>query len=65
MQSIIGSTLYYKYGFGLYQHTGATICLFIGIILLILQIVFCKWWLKTHSQGPLEQIWHKLTWIRI
>jgi uncharacterized protein len=64
MQSVIGSTLYYKYGFGLYQYTGATLCLFIGIILLILQIAFCKWWLKTHSQGPLEHIWHKLTWIK-
>ncbi len=65
MQSIIGSTIYYKYGFGLYQYTGAIYCLFIGIILLILQIEFCKWWLKNHSQGPLEFIWHKLTWIKI
>lgn len=64
MQSVIGSTLYYKYGFGLYQYTGATLCLFIGVILLILQIAFCKWWLKTHPQGPLEHIWHKLTWIK-
>lgn len=65
MQSVIGSTLYYKYGFALYQYTGALYCLFIGIILLILQIMFCKWWLKTHSQGPLEHIWHKLTWIKL
>ena len=65
MQSIIGSTIYYKYGFGLYQYTGAIYCLFIGIILLILQIEFCKWWLKNHTQGPLEFIWHKLTWIKI
>lgn len=65
MQSIIGSTIYYKYGFGLYQYTGAIYCLFIGIILLILQIEFCKWWLKNYTQGPLEFIWHKLTWIKI
>ena len=65
MQSIIGSTIYYKYGFGLYQYTGAIYCLFIGIILLILQIEFCNWWLKNHTQGPLEFIWHKLTWIKI
>ena len=63
IQSIVGSTLYYKYGFGLYQYTGATMCLFIGIILFLLNLAFCKWWLKTHSQGPLESIWHKLTWI--
>ena len=65
IQSIIGSTLYYKYGFGLYQYTGATICLFIGIILFLLNVIFCTWWLKSHKQGPLEFIWHKLTWISL
>lgn len=63
MQSIIGSTLYYKYGFKLYQYTGATYCLLIGILLFILQLQFSKWWLKNHNQGPLESLWHKLTWI--
>lgn len=65
MQSIIGSTLYYKYGFGLYQYTGTTHCLLIGIVLLLLQLAFCKWWLKSHKQGPLEYIWHKATWISL
>jgi uncharacterized protein len=64
MQSILGSTLYYKYGFGLYQYTGPFYCLFIGIILFVFQVLFCKWWLKNHKQGPLEHIWHKLTWIK-
>lgn len=63
IQSIIGATLYYKYGFGLYQYTGATFCLLIGIVLFLLNVAFCKWWLKNHKQGPLEYVWHKLTWI--
>lgn len=63
IQSVIGSTLYYKYGFGLYQYTGAMYCFFIGIFLFLLNVVFCTWWLKTHKQGPLEYVWHKLTWI--
>lgn len=63
MQSIIGSTLYYKYGFGLYKYTGASMCILIGIILLLLQLQFCKWWLKTYRQGPLEHLWYKLTWL--
>jgi uncharacterized protein len=63
LQSIVGSTLYYKYGFGLYQYTGATICLGIGIVLFILNVAFCNWWLQKHDKGPLEYIWHKLTWI--
>ena len=65
IQSIIGSILYYKYGFGLYQYTGATFCLLIGIVLFLLNVAFCTWWLKNHKQGPLEFIWHKLTWIKL
>ncbi|PZX93207.1 hypothetical protein DOS84_12720 [Flavobacterium aquariorum] len=63
MQSIVGSFIYYRYGLGLVEYTGATYCLLIGIVLFILQISFCTWWLKTHKQGPLEYIWHKATWI--
>lgn len=56
LQSIAGSTLYYKYGFGLYKYTGAFYGLFIGIALFPINLVICKWWLKTHKQGPLEYL---------
>jgi uncharacterized protein len=65
MQSMIGSFIYYRYGLGLFEYTGATYCLLIGIVLFIIQLSFCTWWLKTHKQGPLEYIWHKATWISI
>jgi uncharacterized protein len=64
MQSILGSMIYYGFGLGLYQYTGSTYCLLIGIALAVFQWFFCNWWLKTHKHGPLEGIWHKLTWIR-
>ncbi len=64
MQSIIGALLYYKYGLGWYQYTGPTICLFIGLVSFLAQMAFNNWWLKTHKQGPLEKIWHQLTWIK-
>nr|WP_281240364.1 DUF418 domain-containing protein [Flavobacterium praedii] len=63
MQSIVGSFIYYRYGLGLVEYTGATYCLLIGIVLFVLQLAFCTWWLKTHKQGPMEYIWHKATWI--
>ena len=63
MQSILGSVIYYGFGLGLYKYTGATYCLLIGIFLAILQGFFSSWWMKKHKQGPLESIWHKLTWI--
>jgi uncharacterized protein len=63
MQSIVGSFIYYGFGLGLYKYTGATMSLLIGITLFLLQITFCRWWMKSHTHGPLEGIWHKLTWI--
>jgi uncharacterized protein len=63
MQSIVGSFIYYRYGLGLVEYTGATYSLLIGIVLFLLQLWFCTWWLKTHKQGPLEYIWHKATWV--
>jgi uncharacterized protein len=63
MQSIVGSFIYYGFGLGLYKYTGATMSLLIGITLFILQLTFCHWWMKSHTHGPLEGIWHKLTWI--
>ncbi len=64
MQSLLGSLIYYQCGLALYQYTGASLSLLVGIILCLLQWAFCKWWLQSHKQGPLENIWHKLTWIK-
>jgi uncharacterized protein len=63
IQSIIGSMIYYGFGLGLYKYTGATYCLIIGIALATLQGFFSYWWIRKYNQGPLEIIWHKLTWI--
>ncbi len=63
IQSILGSTLYYGFGFGLYQYTGATYSFLIGTILAIAMGIFSTWWLKNHKRGPLEELWHKATWV--
>ena len=63
MQSVVGTFIYYGFGLGLYKYTGATMCILIGIVLFLLQFVFCRWWMKNHDHGPLEGVWHRLTWI--
>jgi uncharacterized protein len=63
MQSVVGTTLYYGFGFGLYEVTGTVLALSIGVNLAVLQGVFSAWWLRHHKQGPLEALWHRLTWI--
>lgn len=62
IQSILGTILYYGFGFGLYQYTGATYSLLIGIVLIIIQYKFSLYWMLKHKHGPLETIWHNLTW---
>ena len=63
VQSIIGTSIYYGFGLGMYQHTGASYALSIGIVLALLQRQFSVWWLKSHQQGPLETLWHRATWM--
>ena len=63
LQSILGSILYYGWGFGLYRYCGPAISLVIGIGMVLIQYFFCRWWLRTHSHGPFEGLWKRLTWI--
>jgi uncharacterized protein len=63
VQSVAGTAIYYGFGLGLYESTGATVCLLIGVLLAVLQGLFSAWWLKRHRQGPLEALWHRATWI--
>lgn len=63
MQSIIGACIYYGFGLGLYKYTSPTFSFAIGLVLLMLTSWFCRYWAQTHRFGPLEGIWHHLTWI--
>lgn len=62
-QSIMGAIIYFPFGLYLAPYCGYTVSLLIGFVLFLLQVSFCKCWLKGHKQGPLEGLWHKLTWI--
>lgn len=63
-QSVIGALIYFPFGLYLAPHCGYTVSLLIGFFVFLLQVSFCKWWLSTHKQGPLESIWHKWTWMK-
>ena len=62
-QSFIGALIFFPIGLNLSPYCGFTNSLIVGFIIVALQLQFCKWWQKSHKQGPLEKIWHKLTWI--
>lgn len=62
-QSIIGAFIYFPFGLYLAPYAGYTLSLIIGVFIFVLQVMFCKWWLSNHRQGPLEYVWHKWTWV--
>lgn len=63
LQSIIGGFVFYGYGLGIGPSMLHTKSLAIGILLFAILFYFCKFWVNKYGQGPLEKLWHKLTWI--
>lgn len=62
-QSIIGSLLFYNWGFGLHAWLGITASVFVGACIFLAQYAFCLWWTRRHSHGPMEYAWKRLTWL--
>lgn len=62
-QSIMGVTIYYGFGLSMYKYAGATGSLLIALLIFAIQLLFSRWWLTRHKQGPLEFLWRKGTWI--
>jgi len=61
MQSIVGTMLFYHWG--LHLQLGITASIGLGIVLFILQLLFCHWWMHSHTHGPLEYLWKRATWL--
>jgi uncharacterized protein len=63
IQSVLGASIFYGWGLGMYKYTGATYGILIGLTLTILMGLFCRFWAQNFKQGPLETLWHKATWL--
>ena len=49
-------------GLKLYGRVTMTETYLVAIVLFILQVIFSKWWLKDHSQGPIEFLWKSMAY---
>lgn len=63
LQSILGSMLFYNWGFGLYREIGMVYGLIAGIGIVTVQYLFSYFWLRHFTNGPAEWVWKRLTWI--
>ncbi len=64
MQSVIGSMLFYNWGFGLHDKLGITASVLVGALIFVLQLAFCRWWLHRYGHGPMEYLWKRATWLK-
>jgi uncharacterized protein len=62
---VIGTTIFYRYGLGLYGNLGCALGEALAIIVFILQMVVSIWWLKKYQFGPIEWLWRSLTYWRL
>ena len=63
LQSIICTTIFYSYGFGLYDKIGPASSIVLTIIVYLIQIPLSIWWLKHFQFGPMEWLWRSLTYM--
>ncbi len=62
MQTIIGIILFYGIGFGLYGELPLYQIMLVGFLILIIQIIFSRYWLKKYNFGPVEWLWRRLSY---
>jgi uncharacterized protein len=62
IQSIVCTTIFYSYGFGLYGKVGPALGIILAIAIFAVQIFISRYWLERFQFGPMEWIWRCLTY---
>ena len=65
LQTLIGVTLFYHWGFGLWGDVGPALDLVLAVaIFFLIQVPLTRWWLSRFQRGPMEHLWRVLTYGR-
>lgn len=62
MQSFACGLILHAYGLGLGALLSRAQLMFVWAAIVLVQILFSRWWLSTHEQGPLEAMWRRYTY---
>ena len=65
LQSVIGTFLFYGWGLGMIAQIRNVYTFLIGFLMIVVQVIISKWWIKRFYYGPFEWIWRCLTWGKI
>ena len=60
--SLLGIVIFYGIGFGLIGRLPPLGFYAVAVAIFACQIVFSRWWLANHPQGPMEALWRRLTY---
>lgn len=63
-QSLVMTTVFYFYGFGLFGRLALPWALGLGAVLWVGQVYLSRTWLQRHAHGPLEALWRRLAFGR-
>lgn len=64
-QSLVATTIFYFYGFGLFGKTTAIQRVGIVFAIYIVQVAFSSIWMRRFQFGPMEWLWRTLTYLRL
>lgn len=62
LQTVICTTLFYNYGFGLYGKIDVPTAVYIALGIYVIQVIIAEIWLSKFKQGPLEAAVKRLTY---
>lgn len=64
LQSLICTTIFYRYGLGFFGEISPTTGLVLTGIIFLIQIRLSAWWFEHFQYGPVEWLWRVLTYSR-
>lgn len=62
MQSLIGTLIFYSYGFGLYGQVSMSTATWLAVAIYVIQVILAEMWLSKFRYGPVEKLWRFLTY---
>lgn len=65
LQSVICTTIFYGYGFGLMPKATPTLAFGLAVFIYAFQIALSMWWIRRFRFGPVEWLWRSLTYMQL
>jgi len=63
--SLIGLVFFYGIGFGLAGELQPPAFYAVALAIFSAQVLFSRWWLSRHDQGPMEALWRRATYAEL